>query len=126
MFTRFRETGRRLQVSLIETHRLEGRVRHTHVASLGSIAVAMSPADRATFWTKLHQRLAELSNRVIGETHAAILGAVHARMRPGAQLAISGQDSPPTFLMQRDDPVRIGGPLPKALRDANRLATFGL
>jgi hypothetical protein len=37
MFTRFRQAGHRLQVSLVETRRADGRVRHEHVASLGSI-----------------------------------------------------------------------------------------
>jgi hypothetical protein len=37
MFVRFRETGRRLQCSLIETRRVDGKVRHEHIASLGSI-----------------------------------------------------------------------------------------
>ncbi len=80
MFTRFRETARCLQVSLVETHRTGGRVRHSHVAGLGSIGVSPSPADRIAFWTKLHQRLAALANRIDGATHGVILAAVHARI----------------------------------------------
>ena len=78
MFTRFRETASRLQVSLIETRRLDGRVCQTHVAGLG--AIGFPPADRIAFWTKLHQRLATLANRIDGATRGAILAAVHARI----------------------------------------------
>lgn len=80
MFVRFRQTARRLQMSLIETRRLEGKVRHEHVASLGSVPLAMGPADRIAFWIKLHQRLATLSNRLDDKTRLAILTAIHARV----------------------------------------------
>jgi hypothetical protein len=46
MFVRFRESTHRLQVSLVETRRLGGGVRHEHIASLGSIANKPSVADR--------------------------------------------------------------------------------
>jgi hypothetical protein len=80
MFVRFREARQRLQVSLVETRRIGGRVRHDHVASLGSIRIPPLPADRLAFWTKLHQRLATLANRIDSEAHGAVLGAVHARI----------------------------------------------
>jgi hypothetical protein len=80
MFTRFRQTARRLQVSLVETRRSGGQVRHSHVASLGAITVSPSAADRIAFWTKLHQRLATLANRIDGPTHGKILAAVHAQI----------------------------------------------
>jgi hypothetical protein len=38
MFVRFRQTPRRLQASLVETRRSNGKVRHEHIASLGSVA----------------------------------------------------------------------------------------
>jgi hypothetical protein len=44
MFVRFRETGRRLQCSLIETRRANGKVQHEHIGSLG--AVPISPLSR--------------------------------------------------------------------------------
>jgi hypothetical protein len=78
MFARFRQSSRRLQVSLVETRRLDAKVRHEHVASLGSIGVPPSVADRVAFWSQLHQRLARLSNRVDADTQSKILGAVHA------------------------------------------------
>jgi hypothetical protein len=57
MFVHFRETARRLQASLVATRRIDGRVRHEHVAGLGSVPGSPSPADRIAFSTKLHQRL---------------------------------------------------------------------
>ena len=65
MFTRFRQTARRLQVSFVETRRINGQVRHSHVASLGAIRVSPSAADCIAFWTKLHQRLATLRFAVV-------------------------------------------------------------
>jgi hypothetical protein len=80
MFVRFRETGQRLQVSLVEARRLYGQTRQDHVAGLGSIRTPPSPADRLAFWTKLHQRLSRLANRIDSATHGTILAAVHARI----------------------------------------------
>jgi len=39
MYVRFRQTKRRLQVSLVESRRTDGRVDQEHVASLGSVRV---------------------------------------------------------------------------------------
>jgi hypothetical protein len=64
MFVRFRETPYGLQVSLIQTRREGGKVRHGHVAGLGAIAVPSSPVDRIAFWQSLHARLSALSNRI--------------------------------------------------------------
>jgi hypothetical protein len=80
MFVRFRETAYRLQLSLIETRRVDGKVRHEHVASLGSIETPPTVANRIAFWARLHERLARLSNRLDGETQGKVLGAVHARI----------------------------------------------
>jgi integrase len=80
MFVRFRQAGHRLQASLIETRRVDGKVRHEHIASLGSIILPPSVVDRITFWNRLHERLAKLSNRIDAETHGKVLGAVHARV----------------------------------------------
>jgi hypothetical protein len=80
MFVRFRQSDRRLQTSLAETRRQHGKVRHEHVAGLGSVPIAPSPADRLAFWTKLHQRLDALSNRVDAKERGAILTAIHARI----------------------------------------------
>jgi hypothetical protein len=80
MFVRFRQSDRRLQASLTETRRQGGKVRHEHVAGLGSVPIAPTVADRIAFWTKLHQRLDALSNRVDAAQRGAILTAIHARV----------------------------------------------
>jgi hypothetical protein len=80
MFVRFRQSDRRLQASLTETRRQGGKVRHEHVAGLGSVPIAPTVADRIAFWTKLHQRLDTLSNRVDAAQRGAILTAIHARV----------------------------------------------
>jgi hypothetical protein len=80
MFVRFREIGQRLQVSLVETRRIGGKVRHEHIASLGSVPSPASVADRVGFWGRLHQRLGQLSNRIDAEMQAKIFGAVHAHI----------------------------------------------
>lgn len=80
MFVRFRQTARRLQVSLSATSRSDGRVRHEHVAGLGSVPLSPSVADRAVFWTKLHQRLDTLGNRLDAAQRTAIMTAVYARI----------------------------------------------
>ena len=80
MFVRYRETPYRLQLSLVETRRVNGKVRHEHVASLGSVETPPTVAGRIAFWQRLHQRLAQLGNRLDGEAQAKVLGAVHARV----------------------------------------------
>jgi hypothetical protein len=80
MFTRFRQTRHRRQVSLVETRRLNGKVHHEHVASLGSVETPPSVPERIAFWLKLHDRLGKLSNRIDAATHGKVLGAVHARI----------------------------------------------
>src|SRR5215472_16399574 len=80
MFVRFRQTARRLQASLSVTRRADGRINHEHIASLGSVPLAPSSADRIAFWTKLHQRLDALANRVDAAQRGATLAAVHARI----------------------------------------------
>jgi hypothetical protein len=80
MFVRFRQNAHRLQVSLVETGRVNGKVRHEHIASLGSIITPLTVASRIAFWAKLHERLARLSNRIDGEAQGKILGRVHERI----------------------------------------------
>ncbi|SEB85140.1 hypothetical protein SAMN05444161_0006 [Rhizobiales bacterium GAS191] len=80
MFVRFRETSHTLQLSLIETRRVGGKVRHEHVATLGAVPRPASTADRIAFWSRLHHRLAKLSNRIDAEAQGKILGSVHAKI----------------------------------------------
>src|SRR4051812_27173608 len=42
MFVRFRERQERLQVSVVQARRVDGKVRHEHVASFGSVPMPAS------------------------------------------------------------------------------------
>src|SRR4051794_34442535 len=81
MFARFRETTSRLQVSLVDTRRHDGKVHHEHVAGPGSVARPPSVADGIAFWERLHERVSQLSNGIDGEAQAKSMGGVHARIR---------------------------------------------
>jgi len=80
MFARFRQPRDRLNVSIVETTRNCTSVRQSHVASLGSVPLPPTPADRVQLWVRLHQRLATLSNRLDDARQRAILAAVHTRI----------------------------------------------
>ena len=80
MFVRFRHQGRRLQPSLMQTRRVDGKVRSEHIASLGSVDVDVAVRERLAFWAKLPGRLARLANRVGVDEHGKIYGALHARI----------------------------------------------
>ena len=80
MFARFRQTPHRLQVSIVETSRVDGKVRHEHVASLGSTEIPPSVADRVAFWQRVHDRLAKLSNRIDPATQGKLRGDIHNRI----------------------------------------------
>jgi hypothetical protein len=80
MFVHFRETPYGLAMSLVDSRRENGRIRHKHVASLGSIETPPSIAARIEFWRGLHERLAQLSNRLDAETRTKVIDAVHARV----------------------------------------------
>jgi hypothetical protein len=56
MLVHFRETPYGLAMSLVETRREKGKVRHEHVASLGSIETPPSVAARIEFWRGLHKQ----------------------------------------------------------------------
>jgi len=64
MLVHFRETPYGLAMSLVESRRENGKVRHEHLASLGSIETPLSVAARIGFWRRLHERLHQLSNRL--------------------------------------------------------------
>jgi hypothetical protein len=80
MFVRFRKSSRRLDVSLVETRRVGGKVRQARVASLGSIALPLTVASRMDFWARIRQRIARLSNRIGGEDCNKILGVLFERI----------------------------------------------
>jgi hypothetical protein len=78
MFVRFRSTRTRLQASLIQPRRVDGKVRAEHVAALGSIAQPADIIDRVEFWQSLHERLAKLANRL--PDPRPVYQAIHARI----------------------------------------------
>jgi hypothetical protein len=80
MFIRFRETSTRLQVSLVETRRVNGRVCHEHVAGLGSVGIPATIPERLEFWRRLHERLAKLSNRIDAEQQAKLLTDIFGKI----------------------------------------------
>ncbi len=80
MLARFRQTSAGLQCSLIETHRIDGKVHYEIVASLGSVPASPSVADRIAFWRHVYETLAELANRIDAETQGKIISAVHSRI----------------------------------------------
>jgi len=65
---------------IFESRRENGKVRHEHLASLGSIETPLSVATRIEFWRRLHERLDQLSNRLDAETRGKVMDAVHARV----------------------------------------------
>ena len=80
MFVRFRQGPYRLQVSITETRRVAGKVRHEHIASLGSIELPLTVAGRIAFWVRVNARLADLSNRIDPAMQGKIRGDLHARV----------------------------------------------
>jgi hypothetical protein len=63
MHIRSRLHHRRLQISLVETRRIDGKVRQQHVASLGSIPPDMTIQHRVASWTQLHPRMDDAVKR---------------------------------------------------------------
>jgi hypothetical protein len=63
----------KLRLSLVETGRVGGKVKHEHVASLGSLPQAMTVVDRREFWRRLEPRLAALGNRIDIEAVRALI-----------------------------------------------------
>jgi hypothetical protein len=80
MLARFRQTAAGLQCSLVETRRIDGKVRHEIVANLGSVPASPSVADRIAFWRRVYETLAELANRIDAETQRKIISAVHSHI----------------------------------------------
>jgi hypothetical protein len=70
----------RLEVSIVATRREDGKVKHTHVASLGSI-VGDSLRGRDTFWNECKVRLVRLANR-LGPDADRLRQVIAARIPP--------------------------------------------
>jgi hypothetical protein len=80
MFVRFRQQGRRLQASLMQTRRVAGKMQSEHIASLGTVDADVSVRERIAFWAKLPERLARLGNRVGPDDRDKIIAALGARI----------------------------------------------
>jgi hypothetical protein len=88
MFVRFRKSDLRLQVSLLETRRINGTVRSEHVAGLGSVEMPQTVETRLMFWQRLHDRFAKLSNRVDVTMQAKIYGDMRKQISIGIVAAV--------------------------------------
>jgi hypothetical protein len=96
VFVRFRQQGRRLQASLVDTRRVAGKMQSEHIAGLGTVDADVSVRERIAFWAKLPERLARLGNRVGPDAHAKIYGALHARIpmvTPDEQRALQDENA---------------------------------
>jgi hypothetical protein len=84
MFARFRHVEShlqiRLQVSVVESRRVAGKVCVEHITSLGSVGEPATNAERVAFWGNLHRRIDALANRIGEDDRAKIIGAIHARI----------------------------------------------
>jgi hypothetical protein len=80
MFIRFRQRKNRLQVSLLETSRLDAKVRNEHVASFGSVELPLTVEIRIAFWQALHDRFGKLANRVDAAAQAKLFSDIHAKI----------------------------------------------
>jgi hypothetical protein len=81
MFVRFRhQSSIWLSVSIVESRRIAGKLKHEHIAALGSIETTPTIAARITFWKRLHERFGKLGNRIDRATQARLMGAVHERI----------------------------------------------
>jgi hypothetical protein len=80
MHIRSRLQHHRLQISLVQTRRINGKVRQEHIATLGSVPPDMTAADRVAFWTKVHPRLNRLSDLLNPAILAKVLGELHAKV----------------------------------------------
>ena len=97
MLVRFRQTAAGLQCSLVETRRIDGKVRYEQVASLGSVSRSPSVGDRLAFWRRVYEQLAELADRIDAETQGQIISAVHSRIpivTPNEQRALRVRPHP--------------------------------
>jgi hypothetical protein len=107
MHIRARQHHQRLQISLIDTRRLDGKVRQEHIASLGSVPPDPSVQDRLAFWTQVHPRLSRLDNRLDSAARGRIMGELHklAPMVP-VDMAITGKVEVATRNVQRSTAQR--------------------
>jgi hypothetical protein len=80
MYVRFRQRNSRLLLSLVQTRRVDGKATKEHVATLPSVRVDPTVDERIRFWQRIHERLANLSNRVGAEDQRKALEPIHRRV----------------------------------------------
>jgi hypothetical protein len=101
VFVRFRRKGKRLVVDLVETRRVDGKVKSDHVARLGSIALPepFPTAERVRFWRGLKARWRDLvdrlGNRVSADDRRRALRAIAARIAKPGELEERTLDAEP-------------------------------
>jgi probable addiction module antidote protein len=126
MFVRFRKPKMRLQVSLVASHRICGKITHEHVASLGSISDPASPHDRLEFWKSLHEHLGRLGKRIGVADVGKLVAAVHKRIpmvEPEEQRELTLKKDQETICIERSPHHKKANldhesPLIKSLNDA--------
>jgi hypothetical protein len=80
MFVRSRLQCHRLQLSIVDTNRVDGRVRSTHIAALGSVPSDMSVPGRAAFWGQAERRVDKLGNQLDKATREKLLGELRTKI----------------------------------------------
>jgi hypothetical protein len=101
MFVRFRRKGKRLVVDLVETRRVDGKVKSDHVARLGSITLPepFPLTERVRFWRGLKTRwrdlIDRLGNRVSADDRRNALKAITARIAKPGELEERALDAEP-------------------------------
>jgi hypothetical protein len=88
------QSASRLNVSIIESRRVAGKLVHEHIAALGSIEVPPTIGARIIFWKRMHERLGKLGNRIDPATQARLKSAVHER------IPIPTPDGPPSVIVK--------------------------
>jgi hypothetical protein len=82
MFARFHQTPSRLQVSLRQCRRVDGKPRSEHIASLGSVPIPVTIAGRVEFYRRASERFKGLANRIGGDDKKKIVAALRAKIPP--------------------------------------------
>src|SRR5579871_4668575 len=80
MFVRARQVRNRMQLSIVENRRLDGKVVQEHIAGQGSVKVPASVAERVDFRTSLNDRLGKLDDRIGEAERSSIFEDVQAKV----------------------------------------------
>jgi hypothetical protein len=65
---------------VVEAQRKAGHSSPVHIATLGSIVHNPTTEQRMAFWTKVHQRLGTLSNRIDIKAQSVLMESIHKRV----------------------------------------------